>query len=165
MTDTNWPDPARTGVPMFPEYCGEHVLKEKTTGKEVFASWDADRPRSPAWDVVALYSQTTETVARYFDYVRCETVKLTPTQIAEMLAGKYSVEVIQTALRVWDALDECDRTDAKDMMLLEQHDLMYGGIVEAGDDFEDLEIGEPVWHFTDAGTALVSAIRNLGAAP
>ena len=89
-----------------------------------------------------------------------------PTQINEMLAGKYSLPVIQTALRVWNALDDCDRTDADDMIFLENNGLMTRGIVEDADDFEDLEVGETVWNFNAAGHALVAAIRsNLGAAP
>ncbi|KDE19704.1 hypothetical protein AZ09_10585 [Acetobacter aceti 1023] len=166
MTTQNCPDPKRPGVPMFPDYYGEHILKELVTGKEVPACWDADCPSSPRWDISVLNIQTPETVALYFTYVRCETIKLTPTQINEMLAGKYSLPVIQTALRVWNALDDCDRTDADDMIFLENNGLMTRGIVEDADDFEDLEVGETVWNFNAAGHALVAAIRsNLGDAP
>lgn len=88
MADTNWPNPERPGVPMFPEYCGEHILKEKLTGKEIPAFWDAGRPRSPGWDIVALNNQTPESVSKYFSYVRCEHVRIIPTLLTELLAGE-----------------------------------------------------------------------------
>lgn len=87
-----------------------------------------------------------------------------PTQINEMLAGKYSIPVIQTALRVWYALDECNRTDADDMILLEKNGLMTREVVEDTNNFEDLETSETVWHFNADGHALAAAIRNLGTA-
>lgn len=80
---TNWPNPERPGVPLFPEYVGEHILKELLSGKEVHALWNNEQS---CWDVVALYEQTPKTVSQYFHYIRCKCVRLTPTQIAEMLA-------------------------------------------------------------------------------
>lgn len=155
MTTQNWPDPKRPGVPMFPERDGWHMLD-----RDVW-QWSAKRK---AWNDTVLHPNFV--LPKNMAWRKYYGPVFSPTQINEMLAGKYSLPVIQTALRVWNALDDCDRTDADDMIFLENNGLMTRGIVEDADDFEDLEVGETVWNFNAAGHALVAAIRsNLGAAP
>ncbi|ATJ91577.1 hypothetical protein [Acetobacter tropicalis] len=162
-TSTNWPNPERPGVPMFPEKNGKHVINvdPEGVGSELVYYWKA---KHQVW--VEYDHEGPDDALDGYDLIGWAYVGpvLTSAQISEMLAGKYSIAVIQTALSVWDALDECDRTDADDMILLEQNGLMHRGIVEDANDFEDLEIGEAVWHFNETGIALVSAIRNMGAA-
>lgn len=144
MTTQNWPDPKRPGVPMFPDYYGEHILKELVTGKEVPACWDANCPRNPGWDISALNSQTPETVALYFTYVRCDAIKLTPTQINEMLAAERErcAETLNRAARDTVKFAKRTRTDI-------ESSVDYQRMIEiAATQKKDAEV-----------------IRNLGAAP
>ena len=78
----NWPDPARPGVPLFPERDGWHIVKflgveqaMKWNPREAFCFWvdSGGSVRSP----LELYH------TRFSGYIgSC----LTPTQISEMLA-------------------------------------------------------------------------------
>lgn len=85
MTPTNWPNPERPGVPMFPERDGTHVFYRIDNGEERIADWHnakKEYANAPYW------SRTPADMARYYKYGHCISVKLTPTQIAEMLAGE-----------------------------------------------------------------------------
>lgn len=69
---TNWPDPLRPGVPMFPERDGWHLLK--VYGGAIIEFWSADNQEfDNHYDP---------------DYTIYECACLTPAQISEMLAAE-----------------------------------------------------------------------------
>lgn len=40
MTDTNWPDPNRPGVPLFPDVEGWHLMEGRGGGQTALAHWN-----------------------------------------------------------------------------------------------------------------------------
>ena len=83
MTNTNWPDPTRPGVPMFPERDGWHAIG--LTIKQV-KWWDATNKYW--WDSERRYYLTLDEVAfRVPGYGYIGPV-LNPAQINEMLAAE-----------------------------------------------------------------------------
>lgn len=79
---TNWPNPERPGVPMFPERNGEHKVNYNRRG--VIALWFAEQRLWWVYDTDEYFHQTeAETVFTYY-----HGPILTPTQIAELLAGE-----------------------------------------------------------------------------
>lgn len=85
MTDfpKNWPNPERPGVPLFPERDGWHAIG--LTIKQV-KWWDA--ANKYWWDSEKRYYLTLDEVAYRVPEYRYIGPVLTPTQIAEMLAGE-----------------------------------------------------------------------------
>lgn len=83
MTPTNWPNPERPGYPMFPERDGWHAIG--LTIKQV-KWWDA--ANKYWWDSEKRYYLTLDEVAFCVPEYRYDGPILTPTQIAEMLAGE-----------------------------------------------------------------------------
>ncbi|OUI90122.1 hypothetical protein HK19_11740 [Acetobacter persici] len=82
MTDTNWPNPERPGVPMFPDISARHVLENKKRKVLKLAFWDHEQEH---YCTEVGYLTPTNVAAMGFDYyAAC----LTPTQISEMLAGE-----------------------------------------------------------------------------
>ncbi|WP_406238142.1 hypothetical protein ACF3NX_12470 [Acetobacter orientalis] len=79
-TPTNWPNPERPGVPLFPERDGLHVIRTPL-GTEFLVKWDSVGLR------LLNLSGSSVPVERHpkLSYVA---PVLTPTQIAEMLAGE-----------------------------------------------------------------------------
>lgn len=80
MTDTNWPNPDRPGVPMFPERKGLHVLVTPS-GHHVLMAWEPEENiyksiLGAKWDMGIAGNCT------YYGPV------LTPTQLTELLAGE-----------------------------------------------------------------------------
>lgn len=80
MTDpTNWPDPNRPGVPLFPEQEGWHVMEGRSAGQTALTHWNGIE-----WgggeQVRAL-----NTSPEWYRYVG---PVLSPTQINEMLAAE-----------------------------------------------------------------------------
>ena len=82
-TPTNWPNPERPGVPMFPERDGWHAIG--LTIKQV-KWWDA--ANKYWWDSERRYYLTLDEVAFRVPEYGYKGPVLTPTQIAEMLAGE-----------------------------------------------------------------------------
>ena len=83
-TTTNWPDPTRPGVPMFPERDGWHIVV--FMGSEQPMRWRASTP-FPHW--LAMSGKMLDVIelgrTRFSGYIGpC----LTPAQIAELLAGE-----------------------------------------------------------------------------
>ncbi|OUI98768.1 hypothetical protein HK15_13015 [Acetobacter orientalis] len=85
-TPTNWPNPERPGVPLFPERDGWHVLQVLPTAlidePPQLGFWKADDKGWMEDGVVFHPAQMAESPILYHGPV------LTPTQIAEMLAGE-----------------------------------------------------------------------------
>ncbi|ANA14197.1 hypothetical protein [Acetobacter oryzifermentans] len=79
MTDTNWPDPNRPGVPMFHERDGWHVMEGRVAGQTALTHWNG-REWGGGEQVRAL-----NTSPEWYRYVG---PVLTPTQINEMLAAE-----------------------------------------------------------------------------
>ncbi|WP_025828337.1 hypothetical protein [Acetobacter okinawensis] len=82
-TPTNWPNPERPGVPMFPERDGWHAIG--LTIKQV-KWWDATNKYW--WDSEKRYYLTLDEVAFRVPEYRYDGPVLTPAQIAEMLAAE-----------------------------------------------------------------------------
>ena len=76
---TNWPDPSRPGVPMFPERDGWHVMEGRVAGQTALTHWNG-REWGGGEQVRAL-----NTSPEWYRYVG---PVLTPTQINEMLAAE-----------------------------------------------------------------------------
>ncbi|KXV60251.1 hypothetical protein AD948_05735 [Acetobacter senegalensis] len=81
MTDTNWPNPERPGVPMYPERDGWHLLKRiDEDGFDVVGykkgKWISDEGNKPL---------SSKYIVRDYKYIA---PVLTPAQIAEMLAAE-----------------------------------------------------------------------------
>ncbi|MCG4261329.1 hypothetical protein K6W36_12215 [Acetobacter senegalensis] len=74
---TNWPNPERPGMPMFPEMSGRHVVG----GKLLF--WYSDIQK---WVTSSPISATKE--PNYFVGCEYHGPVITPAQIAEMLAAE-----------------------------------------------------------------------------
>ncbi|MGV4855813.1 hypothetical protein [Acetobacter senegalensis] len=84
-TPTNWPNPERPGVPLFPWRDGWHVLDTapKVLGSELVYYWKAEHQVWVEYDYEGLDDALEEYDLIGWAYVGpC----LTPTQIAEMLA-------------------------------------------------------------------------------
>ena len=79
-TPTNWPNPERPGVPMFPERKGLHVLVTPY-GRYCLMAWE---PKENIYKSILLGERIADIVKNYTYYGAV----LTPTQIAEMLAGE-----------------------------------------------------------------------------
>ncbi|WP_415421284.1 hypothetical protein [Acetobacter malorum] len=84
---TNWPNPERPGVPMFPERDGWHILCGAGSENPTLFWWHAKEqcytyPQNIMRDGPFLYSVD---VARAYIY---HGAVLTPTQISEMMAGE-----------------------------------------------------------------------------
>lgn len=80
---TNWPNPKRPGVPLFPERDGWHAIG--LTIKQV-KWWDA--ANKYWWDSERRYYLTLDEVAYRVPEYRYDGPILTPAQIAEMLAAE-----------------------------------------------------------------------------
>ncbi|GBQ36093.1 hypothetical protein GOB83_13800 [Acetobacter fabarum] len=76
---TNWPNPERPGVPMFPEREMRHVLKKKDTGKVIIRNWKSDGQH---WDMIGRSASWCSDTYFY------EGTFITATQIDELLAGE-----------------------------------------------------------------------------
>lgn len=76
-TPTNWPDPTRPGVPLFPERDGWHMLD-----RDVW-QWSAKRK---AWNDTVLHPNFV--LPKNMAWRKYYGPVLTPTQINEMLAGE-----------------------------------------------------------------------------
>lgn len=74
---TSWPDPNRPGVPMFPERRGWHILDRNT--------WEWC-PTLQAWNDAVLHPSFVKAINMAWREYHGPC--LTPTQIAEMLAGE-----------------------------------------------------------------------------
>ncbi|MCG4258164.1 hypothetical protein [Acetobacter senegalensis] len=87
---TNWPNPERPGVPMFPDRDGLHVLK---WGNSPILIWDKDPHPQAAMEIWEWDSKTQKwgiilaknMVREGYSYI---SPILTPTQISEMLAAE-----------------------------------------------------------------------------
>ena len=79
MGNTNWPDPNRPGVPLFPEQEGWHVMEGRSAGQTALTHWNG-REWGGGEQVRAL-----NTSPEWYRYVG---PVLTPTQINEMLAAE-----------------------------------------------------------------------------
>lgn len=77
MTDTNWPDPKRPGVPLFPERDGWHMLD-----RDVW-QWSAKRK---AWNDTILHPNFV--LPKNMAWRKYYGPVITPTQINEMLAAE-----------------------------------------------------------------------------
>lgn len=90
MTDANWPNPERPGVPMFPERDGVHVIK---WGNSPALKWD-NNPASTCgfeiweWDRAAQKWNGIEPKGMINEGYSYISPLLTPTQISDMLAGE-----------------------------------------------------------------------------
>ena len=76
---TNWPDPNRPGVPMFPDQEGWHVMEGRVAGQTALTHWNG-REWGGGEQVRAL-----NTSPEWYRYVG---PVLTPAQINEMLAAE-----------------------------------------------------------------------------
>ncbi|MCG0998152.1 hypothetical protein [Acetobacter persici] len=87
MTNANWPNPERPGVPMFPEQDGKHVIDVDPEGQknELVYYWIA---KDQVW--VEYEYQGPDDALEGYDLIGWVYVGpcLTPTQISEMLAGE-----------------------------------------------------------------------------
>lgn len=79
MTNTNWPDPKRPGVPLFPEKTLRHALKKKDSGEIIIRNWKSDGQH---WDMIGYSAQWCSETYFY------EGPVFTHTQISEMLAAE-----------------------------------------------------------------------------
>lgn len=81
-TPTNWPNPERPGVPMFPNITARHVLENKRRRSLNLVLWDHKQDH---YCTGIGYVTPLEMVGIGWEYYGpC----LTPMQIAEMLAGE-----------------------------------------------------------------------------
>ncbi|MFT8932165.1 MAG: hypothetical protein ABF976_10450 [Acetobacter syzygii] len=79
---TNWPNPERPGVPMFPNISGRHVLENKRRRSLKLVLWDHEEEH---YCTEVGYMTPGNMVAMDWEYYApC----LTATQIAELLAGE-----------------------------------------------------------------------------
>ncbi|MFT8439876.1 hypothetical protein [Acetobacter fabarum] len=87
-TPTNWPNPERPGVPLFPERDGWHWLSYGQNQEPVPFEWSSeefsDAPTEWAWGTDDGPEDAYEMARRFCYHGPC----LTPTQIAELLAGE-----------------------------------------------------------------------------
>ena len=93
-TFTNWPNPERLGVPMFPERDGWHIMRcNLSPGGDYFRYWHS---KEELWSEgrcrnldrfipLPKYGHDPDYVACHYEYIG---PVLTPTQIAELLAGE-----------------------------------------------------------------------------
>lgn len=81
---TNWPNPERPGIPLFPENNGKHILIDKESGNELSAEWNS---ADEEW-LLPNGWLSAKNAAKNYAYAECVSVELTPTQIAELLAGE-----------------------------------------------------------------------------
>lgn len=79
MTNSNWPDPKRPGVPLFPEKTLRHALKKKDSGEIIIRNWKSDGQH---WDMIGYSAQWCSETYFY------EGPVFTHTQISEMLAAE-----------------------------------------------------------------------------
>ncbi|OUJ06617.1 hypothetical protein [Acetobacter malorum] len=84
---TNWPNPERPGVPMFPERDGWHWLSNRPNDDPFPAEWShedyCNAETEWSWDMGEEREDAYEMKGLYY-HGPC----LTPTQISEMLAGE-----------------------------------------------------------------------------
>ena len=85
MTDTNWPNPERPGVPLFPDRDGKHVFEMGLYPGFVVWEWSAKNKEYGGISYEAEIVYSPEEMAREYKYVGAV---LTPAQIAEMLAAE-----------------------------------------------------------------------------
>lgn len=87
MTDTNWPNPERPGVPMFPERDGKHVIDVDPEGpkNELVYYWKA---KHQVW--VEYDHEGHDAALEGYDLIGWAYIGpiLTPAQISEMLAAE-----------------------------------------------------------------------------
>ena len=81
-TPTNWPNPERPGVPMFPERDGEHVFFSPFEGAFLVIFWEAATERYLRNGKEFSVDTIQDSAIGYHGPV------LTPTQIAEMLEAE-----------------------------------------------------------------------------
>lgn len=79
---TNWPNPERPGVPMFPNITARHVLENKRRRALKLVLWDHEQDHYCTEIGYVTPQQMIGVDWEYYAPV------LTPTQIAEMLAGE-----------------------------------------------------------------------------
>ncbi|MFT9251990.1 MAG: hypothetical protein ABF567_02825 [Acetobacter okinawensis] len=82
-TPTNWPNPERPGVPMFPERDGWHSLHTYSRG---LFFWDS--ANKYWWDSQKRFYRTIPEILKDTVGTKYIGPSLTPTQIAELLAGE-----------------------------------------------------------------------------
>ena len=81
-TPTNWPNPKRPGVPMFPNISARHILENKRRRSLKLVLWDYEQEH---YCTEVGYMTPGGMVAMDWEYYA---PVLTPTRIAEMLAGE-----------------------------------------------------------------------------
>ncbi len=75
------------------------------------------------------------------------------------MSKEYPQEVLDAAKRVAEIFAQgCDRCTSSDLTMLDNAGLMEQGVCD--DDFgqDTVEVGETIWTFNDAGTALVKSL-------
>ncbi|MFT9360707.1 hypothetical protein [Acetobacter okinawensis] len=99
-TPTNWPNPERPGVPLFPERDGKHVICTDPEGDGEFVySWLATHQVWVEYD-----HEGPENALEGYDLIGWVYVGpvLTPAQIAEILAGERE-RTAQEAIRIGES--------------------------------------------------------------
>ncbi|GBQ69347.1 hypothetical protein AA0474_1898 [Acetobacter lovaniensis NRIC 0474] len=96
---TNWPNPERPGVPMFPEQDGWHSLRTYSLG---LFFWDS--ANKYWWDSQKRFYRTIPEILK--DTVGTKYIGpcLTPTQIDEVVAGERE-RCVQEALHIGESWD------------------------------------------------------------
>lgn len=158
MTDTNWPNPERPGVPMFPERDGLHVLK---WGNSPILIWDKAPHPQAAMEIWEWDSKTQKwgiilaknMVREGYSYI---SPILTPTQISEMLAGERE--------RISDQMQNI-LTLAISRFELNTILETLEGLRPKNDRSDWTEYAQIRSDLVDEAQALFQEIRNLGAAP
>ncbi|ATJ90407.1 hypothetical protein HK16_04010 [Acetobacter senegalensis] len=88
-TPTNWPNPERPGVPMFPEKDGKHVIDvdPEGNGSDLVYYWIAEHQ---VWVEYENENEAPDDALDGYDLIGWAYVGpcLTPAQIAEMLAAE-----------------------------------------------------------------------------
>lgn len=86
MTPTNWPNPERPGVPMFPERDGKHVIDvdPEGSGSDLVYYWIADHQIWVEYEEEGPDDALNEYDTHGWSYVG---PVLTPTQLTEMMEG------------------------------------------------------------------------------
>jgi hypothetical protein len=100
MNANNWPDPERPGAPMFPERDGWHVLQ--TYSSLGLFYWDSENRYW--WDRNRRYYRTISEILVDAVETKYISICLTPTQMAEMLAGERD-RCVQEALHIGESWD------------------------------------------------------------
>lgn len=141
---TNWPNPERPGVPLFPERDGWHWLSYGQNQEPVPFEWSSeefsDAPTEWAWGTDGGPEDAYEMARRFCYHGPC----LTPTQIAEMLAGER-----ERCARI------CNDIGAQASLHISELSSRTHGAL----------LAQPEKGRMDAAYECAGRIRNLGAAP